>query len=153
MEKHSLIRTIYLYLFALLGLVLLTIGTVGFIDMGLKAFVFTKAEDEEFINYSMPPYKPEFVDRNQTALEKAAAGKESVSIKLMPEEVSLLNSATQEWKNWEEKRSKVDVKLSRRHRDASNNLALILVGLPLYLYHWRVIKKETKDRKIEVVVS
>ena len=47
MGKHSLIRTIYLYLFACLGLVLLTIGGVRFLDMGLKAFVFTKAEQEQ----------------------------------------------------------------------------------------------------------
>ena len=37
---YPLIRTIYLYLFALLGLALLTIGGVRFVDMGLKAFVF-----------------------------------------------------------------------------------------------------------------
>jgi hypothetical protein len=151
MEKHSLIRTIYLYLFALLGLVLLTIGAVGFINMGLKAFVFTKAEDEEFINYNMPPYKPEFVERNQATLEKAALNKESVSIKLTADEVSLFNSAVQDWNNWKEKASKVDVKLSRRHRDAAINLALILAGLPLYLYHWQVIRRETKERKIEAV--
>ncbi|MEK7511939.1 MAG: hypothetical protein AAB575_02890 [Patescibacteria group bacterium] len=144
MEKHSLIRSIYLYLFALLGLVLLTIGTVRFLDMGLKAFVFTKADDEEFINYSMPPYKQDFVERNAATLEKAASNKESVSVKLTSDEVLILNSSISEWKNWEEKRSKIDVKVSRRQRDASINLALMVVGLPLYLYHWFTIKKDTK---------
>ena len=49
MEKkthYPLIRTIYLYLFALLGLVLLTIGSIRFVDMALRAFVFTKADQE-----------------------------------------------------------------------------------------------------------
>jgi len=147
MEKHSLIRTIYLYLFTLLGLVLLTIGTVRFLDMGLKAFVFTKADDEEFINYSIPPYKQDFVSRNEATLEKAASTKESVSVKLTADEVLILNSSISEWKNWEEKRSKVDVKVSRRQRDASINLALMVVGLPLYLYHWLTIRKETKSRE------
>ena len=133
-----------MYLFALLGLVLLTIGTVRFLDMGLKAFVFTKADDEEFINYSMPPYKHDFVERNAAIFEKAVSNKESVSVKLTAEEVSVLNSSISEWKNWEEKRSKVDVKVSRRQRDASINLALMVVGLPLYLYHWFTIKKDTK---------
>lgn len=144
MEKHSLIRTIYLYLFALLGLVLLTIGTVRFLDMGLKAFVFTKADDEEFINYSMPPYKPEFVDRNKIVIEKAVLSKEAVSVKLTSDEVLSLNSLLVDWKDYEERRSKVNVKVSRRQRDASINLALMVVGLPLYLYHWFTIKKDTK---------
>jgi hypothetical protein len=122
----------------------MTIGTVRFLDMGLKAFVFTKADDEEFFNYSMPPYKPEFVDRYGATLEKAASNKEAVSVKLTSDEVLILNSSISEWKNWEEKRSKVDVKVSRRQRDASINLALMVVGLPLYLYHWFTIKKDTK---------
>ncbi len=101
MEKHSLIRTIYLYLFACLGLVLLTIGGVRFLDMGLKAFVFTKAEQEQRYDVS-PPSSDE-------------------------PEVSYVTV--------------------RRHRDASLNLSLILIGLPLYLYHWRTIKKETKNKE------
>ena len=101
MEKHSLIRTIYLYLFACLGLVLLTIGGVRFLDMGLKAFVFTKAEQEQRYDVKSP----------------SSAGPEV---------------------------SYVTVK---RHRDASLNLSLILIGLPLYLYHWRTIKKDTKKKE------
>jgi len=56
MEKHSLVRTIYLYLFALVGLTLLVIGTVRFVDMGLKAFVFTKAEQAEKVRQEYKHY-------------------------------------------------------------------------------------------------
>lgn len=34
---------------------------------------------------------------------------------------------------------------NQRKRQVSNNLAMILVGAPLYLYHWRTIKKENRD--------
>jgi hypothetical protein len=56
MKQHSFIRTVYLYIFALLGLILVIIGGVNFIDMGLKTFVFTKADEEEKLSYfnSMP---------------------------------------------------------------------------------------------------
>lgn len=56
MKQHSFIRTVYLYIFALLGLILIIIGGVNFIDMGLKTFVFTKADEEEKLSYfnSMP---------------------------------------------------------------------------------------------------
>ena len=31
---------------------------------------------------------------------------------------------------------------SQRKRQLSNSLSMILVGVPLYLYHWKTIKKE-----------
>jgi len=33
-----------------------------------------------------------------------------------------------------------------RQRDLSNSLAMIVVGLPLYLYHWKTIQRENKKR-------
>lgn len=115
MKKNSLIRTIYLYLFACLGLVLLTIGGVRFVDMGLKAYVFTKAEDEEKMYRALAPVK-ESTEENI-------------------EEQELVE---------------IDYVTSRRHKDASMNLALILIGLPLYLYHWTLIKKEIKQKEKQV---
>ena len=40
----SLIRKIYLYLFSLIGLVLVVIGCVQLVNLGLKAYVFTAAD-------------------------------------------------------------------------------------------------------------
>ncbi|MDA2922380.1 hypothetical protein MYX07_03890 [Patescibacteria group bacterium AH-259-L07] len=135
MKSHSLIRTIYLYVFALLGLVLLTIGSVRFVDMGLRSFVFTLADEERRLEYKRPPiYYP--VER----LEKVQAGEEGLS----EQEKGEIRRMIQNYKQWEEQRQDIDPITSRRHRDASTNLALILIGLPLYLYHWGVIKKETK---------
>lgn len=54
MEKKILIRDIYLHLFALIGLVLLTIGFVRLINLTLKTYVFTKAD----VFYSYPTPMP-----------------------------------------------------------------------------------------------
>ena len=51
----------------------------------------------------------------------------------------------QNYKEWEEQSEVVDPITSKRHRDASINLSLILIGLPLYLYHWGFITRETKS--------
>ncbi|MBI5077553.1 hypothetical protein HZB94_04200 [Candidatus Falkowbacteria bacterium] len=148
MTKNGVIRTIYLYLFTLLGLVLITIGSVRFIDMALKAWVFKLAEEEERLNYNIPPYPAEFVSKMN--VEQLNPKK---SVQLTQEEIDQLKYLISDYKNWKEQRDKVDPVLSHRHQNASINLALMLVGLPLYLYHWRVIKKETRDNKIEVLVS
>lgn len=33
---------------------------------------------------------------------------------------------------------------NQRKRQLSNSLAMIAIGAPLYLYHWKTIKKESK---------
>ena len=136
MQKRSAIRLIYLYIFAITGLVLLIIGGVRFIDMGLKAFVFTAADEEQRLYVKQPPipiYPVEKVDDIQDGGELTAQQKEAIERWLV------------EYEAWEEQRGDLDPVTSRRHRDASINLAMILVGAPLYIYHWGTIKKEAKQ--------
>ena len=136
-KQHSLVRTIYLYLFTLIGLMLLTVGGVRFVDMGLKAFIFTKAEEEQKLIYRQPPmaYSIERVEELQS--EEALSEEEKTAIKQW----------LADYKEWQEKISKINYIDSRRHREASSNLATIVIGLPLYLYHWGLIKKEVRRRE------
>lgn len=142
-RKNSVIRTIYLYLFATLGLVFLTIGAIRFIDMGLKAFVFTKAEQEERSIYKQPPMP--------YALEKieGIVAEEPAESKLTEAELIQVRQWLAEYRTWKEDSDRIDPVVSRRHRDSSINLSMILVGLPLYLYHWAVIKKEVREARME----
>jgi len=141
MKHYPLIRTIYLYLFALFGLVLLTISGVRFVDMGLKAFIFTKAEEEQRLIYQQIPipYSVPRIEKFQQEIE------EEKEVCLSEEEKVNIEQWLADYKDWKEKRSKIDYVIARRHREASLNLAMILIGLPLYLYHWRIIKRETKN--------
>ena len=138
MKHYPLIRTIYLYLFALLGLVLLTIGGVRFVDMGLKAFIFTKAEEEQRLIYQQTPYTPYPVQQIEELQDEEG---------LSEEEKATIKQWLADYKDWREKNSKTDYIITKRHRDASLNLALILIGLPLYFYHWQIIRKETKNKE------
>ena len=137
-KHHPLIRTIYLYLFALVGLALLISGSVRFVNMGLKAFVFTKAEQDIKIDYMRPMSPPMSVQKIEQ-IEKGAELSES--------ELISIRNWLEDYEEWEEEREVTDYLTSRRHRDAATNTSLILVGLPLYLYHWLIIKRETKDKK------
>lgn len=117
MKKDSIIRTIYLYIFTLVGLILAVVGGVRFLDMGLKMFVFTQAEQRYEYDYREP--KPII---NEDGAKEVDCN--------CPELISNEDYVTQS-----------------RHRNASESLALILVGIPLYLYHWNIIKKESKEKK------
>ena len=140
MEKHNLIRKIYLYFFSFLGLVLLTIGGIRFLDMGLKTFIFTRADEpqkirQEYSNYSMPP------------ISVARIGKYQDEDGTSEDEKAMIKEWLDGYERWKETGAKIDYVVSQRHKDASGNLALILIGLPLYIFHWRAIKREIKNKK------
>jgi len=118
MDKTKLIRTIYVYLFSLVGLVLIIISGVRFIDMGLKAWVFTEADN---YTYEYEYARPVIIDKE---------GVES--------EVQELTS--------EEKKAQNDKRISQeRQRTAANALAQLIIGLPLYLYHWRMASRRKEE--------
>lgn len=121
MNKYPLIRKIYLYLFALIGLVLITIGCVRLVGLGLKTYIFTKAD----VYYDYPMARP---------------------MKIAPAEGNKTEEFQQPSKEeidaYQEKQ-----KTANRQREAAESLAFIVVGLPLYLYHWSVIKKDKKEEK------
>jgi hypothetical protein len=134
MSSHPFVRTIYLYLFSLVGLTLLIIAGVRFLDMGLKAFIFTKADEEQNL-YRMQPPMPVAVEKVQLVTQ----GQELSE----PERIQL-GQLLADYENWKNTNAKFDYVASQRQREASLNLAMMLIGFPLYFYHWRIIKKETK---------
>ncbi len=134
MQKHSTVRTIYLYIFSLLGLVLLVIGGVRLANMGLRAFIFTKADEQQRIDFSRPPlYQIE-------TLQKISDGEFS---EISTEEKMQIKSMIKSYEAWLERSDAVDPITSKRHRDASTSLAMVLIGLPLYLTHWKMTKKQS----------
>ena len=144
LKKDSIIRTIYLYLFACIGLVLLTIGTVQLVNLALKALVFTKAET----SYISAPPRAVLIPTEKTTTKDSfvsAIEKCSDKCELTETQQQQMENWLQDYKYWQETELKRDYKTERRHRDASMALAFILIGLPLYFYHWIVIKKDIKQ--------
>lgn len=104
------IRLLYLYLFSFIGLIIAVIGSVQLVDLGLKVYLFKGAD--QFEQYPQTTfYDP---SGKPTAISK--------------EELDLQ-------KNYQERENK-----RQRQRQASTALAMLLVGIPLYKYHWRLIK-------------
>ncbi len=138
-----MIRTIYLYLFALVGLALMAIGAVRLVNTGLKILVFTKADGEAGFSHQPPIFTPypsrepkgdDFV----TTMEKC---KEKCSLTdTQKDEIGQWLASYKEWQN----QPKVDYRVQQRERESSWSFAFILVGLPLWLFHWTIIKKEKR---------
>ncbi len=144
-QKHSLIRTIYLYLFALIGLVLMVIGAVRLLDLGLKIFIFREADKPESVR-SAPPYPPYGVLEPVSVQKEKGLGSVKITEKkeISSEEKDALSRWLVEYQSWQESQKNIDYLRASREREASNSLAFIIIGLPLYLYHWFVITRERK---------
>lgn len=127
----SIVRTIYLYTFSLLGLVLMTIGGVQFVDMALKAAVFKQADNEQRLFARQPPVPGIRPDMERWASDE----------NLTEEQRETIRQWLADYEQWRETSAKIDPVTSQRQRTASTSLALVLVGLPLYVFHWRLIRK------------
>lgn len=102
------IKKLYVYIFATVGLVLLVIGGVQIISLGLRSYVFTKAD----MYYAYPEAQVQ-KDASSTAPDPKAM------------------------EEFQEKNLQ-----SQRQRQASTALAFIIVGIPLFGYHFRIIRKD-----------
>ncbi|MCR4322498.1 MAG: hypothetical protein NUV61_00210 [Candidatus Azambacteria bacterium] len=140
-KKNTLIRTIYLYTFSLVGLVLVVIGGVRFVDMGLKAWVFTRADEEQRMWQKQPPM-PMVAEKR---IEGAVQSTTSKEVVFTDEEKTAMQEWLASYANWKTQQEKFDPITSQRQREAAGALSFILVGLPLYFYHWRVIKREKSE--------
>lgn len=145
--RNPIIRTIYLYLFALVGLALLAIGVYRFVDLGLKTWIFTKADHDT-------PYiaRPISLRTDPEFIAVKSMKNCSEKCELTEEQIAGIDNWLldyEEWKKDEEERQKIDYTTQRRQRTASSSLALLIVGLPMYLYHWTLIKRDVKKKEEE----
>src|SRR3989344_552451 len=119
-EKYPLIRKIYLYVFSFVGLLLVVIGLVRLLDLGLKVYVFKKAD-----NYVYYPPTPTRIEKDGTARE-------------------LTEEEQTKYKKEQEEAQKQQIE-AQRQSTASNSLAMIIIGIPLFIYHWKIINKESRE--------
>ncbi len=139
--KNPIIRTIYLYLFALTGLALISIGAVRLVNLGLKTFIFTKADEQHDFSRQPPIFAPQPLREVKeedflAAVEKCKDKCDLTDAQKI--EIGQWLASYNEWQN----QPKIDYKTQQRHRESAWSFAFILVGLPLWLYHWAIIKRE-----------
>ena len=114
MALNLTLRKSFLYIFATVGLILMIIAGVSLIDLGLKSYVFTKAD-----NYCYP-IGPMSLDKNGTAVE-----------------------LTQQQRD-DQKNQCEEQRAANKQSQASNAIAMLIVGAPLYFYFWMTIRKENQ---------
>lgn len=144
--KNPIIRTIYLYLFALVGLAMLVVGLSMIINLGLKTWIFTQADKmDNYNNQPMPLYLSSDI---KVAQEVKVCADKCELTQTQKEQVDSWLTNYEEWKNSEKNRDPNFYQKQNRQRQAATAISLILVGLPLWLFHWGVIKKDNKEKEV-----
>lgn len=111
------IKKVYLYLVSLVSLVILIIAGIMLINMALKTWVFPKADTDIY-------YAP-----------RVDCGTSVGNLDVMPE------CADPNYAAKEEARQKEN-RAAQKQRDAAQALAMIIVATPVFLYHWKLARKE-----------
>ena len=110
------IRNIYLYLFSFIGLLMLVIGLAQMVDLAITVWVFPEAD-----LHDRGPSIPADADKDLSEADLQASKEKQEA-----------------FSRNEQSRS--------RQRQLSGSLSMLVVGLPLYLYHWRTINNEKKAK-------
>ncbi|OGG95605.1 hypothetical protein A3E04_02655 [Candidatus Kuenenbacteria bacterium RIFCSPHIGHO2_12_FULL_42_14] len=127
---------------------MLVVGASMIINLGLKTWIFTKADRAD--SYAARP-TPLYLTSETKGVEDLKACGEKCNLTVAQREQ--LAQWLTDYKNWQETDAARDPNfylVQNRQRQASTALSLILVGLPLWLFHWSVIKKDNRKEKAEV---
>lgn len=132
---NSWIRVVYYYLFALVGLVLMVISLVNGINLVLKMTIFQQADLDTY-SYQKQPPTPASLERQAADLEN------NKELNLKETDKQEIQNWLTDYRAWKEQQAKIDPIVAQRQREASNAIAMLIIGLPLFLFHFLMIRKE-----------
>jgi hypothetical protein len=132
-----IIRNVYLYLVTLIGLITFVFGAVGIIDGVLQHYVF---QVDQSSMYSAPAtvYPGNLDQCSQSYPDKNdSTGK------------TMIYPTTQQVTDCRAAQAAQDKKVndSNFFMNLSTAIAQIVIGLPLWLFHWGIIQGEYKKRE------
>ncbi|MCC7356120.1 MAG: hypothetical protein IT410_00695 [Candidatus Doudnabacteria bacterium] len=110
------IKKIYLYLVSLVSLIIIIVGTIMLLNMALKTWIFTKA-DNDYYSYQLCP--AEVTNPDGTTVKGSGCDEEK------------------------EKQRAADNRVAQKQRDAAQAIAMIVVASPVFYYHWRLARRES----------
>lgn len=141
LNRGKVVRTIYFYLISLFSLLVFASSLIFLANLGFKAWVFPKADEVSVYRYGPPPslYLGTAKETATGPMTSAYACKDKCEFSETDKEsVASWTSNYQEWKNGQDLSS-------QRQRDLVGGLSFLIVSLPLFLLHFRLIQKEAKN--------
>jgi hypothetical protein len=120
--KNNLIRSLYFYAVSIIALFMVAYSLIDLLNIGLKTWVFTDAghSSYECIARTSDTVKPGITD-------------------------PYIGPTQEECDRQNEQNRRNE--LRNRQSSAVRDLSMLAVSLPLFLFHFRIVQKEWKERK------
>lgn len=132
MKTTKTVRTFYLYIVSLLSLIFLAVGIGNLLNTTLKAAFFKEAEKRDYsVCYNYPYY--------YSNIEKTAEMDEV--------QLEQIDNMIRDYENWKEKNTGETCYKSEREKKIVDSLSMIIIALPLYIFHWMMIRREKRENE------
>lgn len=118
--KGSIIKNIYLYLVSFVALMMVIFSAADLINTALRTYIFTKA-DNNYYGYPAPA---------------CPAGVTST-----PYDVKMGTACQSKEEMDKQNRENAT---AQRQRDLVRDLGMIIVAIPVFAYHWYIIRKKER---------
>lgn len=126
-QPKKVIKSIYFYLVSFVALMMVVFSTADAINIALKTWVFTAA-DKDMYGY------PRAVCEVQTPATPPNA-----------KSVPVISKEDCEKQNEENKKNEETNRIARKQQSAVRDLSMILVGIPLFIMHWRIVRRKDEN--------
>jgi hypothetical protein len=136
--KTKLIRTIYLYVAALVSLIFVAVGTGRILNTALKAYVFPKAEKG---GYSRCNQQPPVYALDKNALADVATTDQKIQ----------LDNLLKDYEQWKKDNNEEECYSQERQSNVVDSLTMLIIALPICLFHWKLIKKDKEEKETETI--
>lgn len=133
-SKTKLIRSVYLYLAALVSLIFVAVGTGNLLNTALKYYVFPKAEKG---GYSRCNNQPPVYGLEKNSYATIANDDQKIQLENM----------LRDYENWKANNSGDECYAQERQNNIVNALTMLIIALPIFAIHWRIIKKEKAEKE------
>lgn len=126
-HKGKTIKSLYFYLVSFVALMMIVFSTADTINIALKTWVFTAADKDM---YSYP---------------RAVCEAPAPASPTDPKAVPAPTKAECEKSNEENIKQQEASRIAQKQRGVVRDISMIVVGVPLFLIHWRILRKKEED--------
>jgi hypothetical protein len=134
-SKIKIVRNAYLYISSLISLLFVAIGAYTLLNTGIKYYLLPQAEKGGYSRCNEQP--PVYGLDGKTS----AATTEEQKVQI--------NQLLEDYKTWKANNSGEECYRAERQNNVANAITMIIIALPIFLFHWRLVKREKEDKEAQ----
>ncbi len=129
-SKGRIIKSLYFYLVSFVALMMIVWSVANMINIALKTWVFTKADD---IMYG---------GRMNCQTLPAPVSDPKATTPVPTKEQTIADCEKQ---NAEAEKQQQENRIAQRQMDIVRDISMIVVGIPLFWVHWRIVRNKEEN--------